>query len=440
MTLARLRAEFERLTVRVVRPGLARTRWLLRALGRPDLACPAVQITGTNGKGSVAALVSTALAAAGTRVGRYTSPHLGKDLERIWIAGRDLTPAAYARAVRRLLPGLRTLRRRGRPATAFEAWTVLAAEAFRQAGVELAVLEVGMGGRLDATTAWGRVILSVLTNVGLEHTRELGATEAAICREKLGLARPGIPILSAVRQPELRRQVRTLARRLGCPVAFAGGPGAGVRVRAWERTPQGIRLDLDLGGHDLNGLRVGLRGAHQVPNAALAALVLDRLGKAGFPVPDAALRRGFSRVHWPGRLELARLRPQVFLDGAHNPPAARAVARELLAQNAAKVELVMGVMADKDVGSILRALAPVVARVWTVTPPDARGLPARDLAERWREQGHFARAETGLGPALASALRTAGPHGRVLVTGSLYIIGPARKALRRLARSQPAGG
>lgn len=439
MTLARLQAEFDRLTVRAVRPGLGRTRWLLRALGNPDRSCPAVQITGTNGKGSVAALVSTVLASAGYRVGRYTSPHLGRELERIWISGRTMTAAEYVRAARRLLPALRTLRRRRRPATTFEAWTVLAAEAFREAEVDLAVLEVGMGGRLDATTAWDRVLLSVLTNVRLEHTRELGPTEAAICREKLGIARPGVPLVSGVSQPELRHQIRAQARRLGCPVAFVGGPAAAVRVADWRRTAQGIGLDLVLEGRRLRGLRVALRGEHQAGNAALAALALDRIGKAGFPVQEAVLRRGFETVVWPGRLELAALRPQVLLDGAHNPAAAQAIARELKASGP-PVQLVMGVMADKDVSGILRALAPVTDRVWTVTPPDTRGLPAQDLAERWKELRIPAQARTGLGPALVAARAAAGPQGRVLVAGSLYILEPARAVLRRSERSRSTPG
>jgi dihydrofolate synthase / folylpolyglutamate synthase len=433
MTYARARAELHRLTVRAIRPGLARTRVLLASLDHPDRLCPAVQITGTNGKGSVTALIASALEAAGYRTGRFTSPHLQDERERIGIAGARLSPRAFARGVEALLPGLRALHRAGDPATTFEAWTALAAAVFREAGVAIAVLEVGMGGRLDATTAWERRILSVLTQVSLEHTRELGPDLESILKEKIAIARPGVPLVTAEPDARLREQMRVLSREKKFPLYFCGQTDDEARVLDWRRTGRGLILDLQVGRESWKDLEVGLRGEHQAANALLAALALQQLRTVGFPVPNRALRKGFAAVAWPGRLELAARRPDVFLDGAHNPGAAQAVAHEFLATRG-QVYLVAGVMADKDVAGITRALSPAARRVWTVTPPDDRGLPAADLAAWFRSAGVPAEAAGSIRAALASAVREAGPQETVLVVGSLYNIAPARKAVAGLKK------
>lgn len=434
MTYARARAELHRLTVRAIRPGLTRTRRLLTALKHPDRDCPAVQITGTNGKGSVAALLSAALTAAGYRTGLYTSPHLEHERERIRIGGTELPTRAFTRACERLLPGLRALKRAGDPATLFEAWTVLAAEAFRGAEADIAVVEVGMGGRLDATSAWKRIILSVLTHVSLEHTRELGPDLESICREKAAIARPGVPLLSGEADPRLRSLIRTQARHKGCPVYFAGALRDTARAAAWSRTANGIRVDAVLGADRVDGLEAGLRGEHQAANVVLAALGVQQLNRQGFVIPESALRSGFRSVSWPGRLEKAARQPKIFLDGAHNPAAARAVAREMLA-TAGRVEMVAGVMADKDVEQITRNLGAAARRVWALTPPEKRGLPASGLAARFRAAGVPAEPRRSWEAALREAIQAAGRRGTVLVVGSLYNIAPARKALKKILGS-----
>jgi len=436
MTYARTRAQLSHLTLRAIQPGLARTRILLSALDFPAQSIPAVQVTGSNGKGSVVALIASALTAAGYRVGAYTSPHLEDERERIAIAGRKLTPAQFVAAADPLLPALRALRRAGNPATTFEAWTVLAAQAFARAEVEIAVLEVGLGGRLDATSAWQRVILSILTHVSLEHTRELGPDLFSICREKLGLARTGVPLISAETDPGLRALIRDRGRERNFPVAFAGRDSACLaRVEDGRRTKNGVRFGLRLGPIAYPGLRIGLRGVWQIDNGALSVLALSKLAEAGFPVPEKAMRRGFQGVSWPGRMERVAVSPQIFLDGAHNPAAAAAVAQEMLATRG-KVHLVAGMMADKDVAGVVKALAPAAREVWTLCPPDARGLPAADLAAWFRDRGVPAHPERSSKIALARAIAGAGPRGTILVVGSLYNIAGARRALKSLGISR----
>lgn len=438
MTLRQAQAALRRWTRRAVLPGLDRTRRLLAMCGHPERCCPAVQITGTNGKGSVAALVSSVAQAAGYRVGRFTSPHLADERERITVDGRWASPAAFSAAVARLLPPLRRLWRQGRPVTTFEAWTVLAAELFRQARVQLAVLEVGMGGRLDATSTWHDVRLSLLTNVRLEHTDFLGDTTAKILREKAGLARPGVPLLSAEADPALRRQLRALARQRGFPVDFVGAyPGDGVRILGWRRVPLGLTVDLETRAQEVFHLRIPLAGAFQASNLALAAAACLELEQRGFPGMRRALPTGCRQVAWPGRLETICRRPMVILDGAHNPAAAQVVAREFQDQRKTCL-LVAGCMADKDAVGIAQALAPMARRVWTVTPPDPRGLEARDLAEIFRRQGVPSQPCTSMKTAMTAAFAASTPKSCILVAGSLYLLAPARRAVRALDTARAA--
>jgi dihydrofolate synthase/folylpolyglutamate synthase len=420
-----------RWTVKAVKPGLDRTQRLLAALGHPDAACPAIQITGTNGKGSVAALISLTLQTAGYRVGRFTSPHLEDERERIVIDGSMISKPVFAAIVSTLLPSLKKMHTQGQPATTFEAWTVLAALAFQQARVQVVVLEVGMGGRLDATSAWRNIIASVLTQVSLEHTRELGNTLAAIAGEKMAIARPGVPFFTAEPNPALRASIRRHCRMVGAPLFIAGlNKTDTVRLLEWERLKKGIQVELSLPKQRKWRRQVGLRGEHQALNAALAAMVIDGLVQnRKFLVSEKAWRQGFKTVNWPGRLECVAQHPTIFLDGAHNPAAARALVHEIMETTGA-IELVMGVMADKDVDAMVRILKPGIKRVWTVKPPDKRGLPATELAAKFMNLGVPALARKSPGDALRAACQAAGPRGTVVVAGSLYLLAPARRYLK----------
>jgi dihydrofolate synthase/folylpolyglutamate synthase len=400
-------------------------------LGKPDADCPAIQIVGTNGKGSVAALVQAALLAGGYRVGRFTSPHLEHERERIFLGARMISPQAFADGVARLLPHLKKMHRQGEPATRFEAWTALAAVAFKQAKMQVAVMEAGMGGRLDATSVWEKVIATVLTQVDLEHTRELGPTLTDIAREKVAIARPGVPLFTAEARPQIRKQLAQHCQHRGAFFLTVGNRAQDqAGILKWRRTPGGICLDLKLGKRVFRSLAVGLRGEHQTRNAALAALVLKFVSENHFPIPESAWQQAFARVVWPGRLVLVAYHPRIFLDGAHNPAAARILAEEIR-ETVRTADLVIGVMADKDVVGIVRELAPVARRVWTVQPDPQRGLAAEKLADYFKLFGILAKKSTHLGTALGAARRAAGKQGSVIVAGSLYLLGPARRYLKR---------
>jgi dihydrofolate synthase/folylpolyglutamate synthase len=431
MTYTQAKTQLHRWTVQAIKPGLARTRRLLDLLGKPDAACPAIQIVGTNGKGSVAALVQAALSAGGYRVGRFTSPHLEDERERIFLGARMISPRAFANGVVRLLPHLKKMRQQGEPATTFEAWTALAAVAFQQAKMQVVVMEAGMGGRLDATSVWEKVIASVLTQVDLEHTRELGPALEDIAREKVAIARPGVPFFTAEARPQIRKQLARHCQRRGAPFLTAGNQSPDrARILKWKRTSGGICLDLKLGKRVFRGLAVGLRGEHQTRNAALAALVLKSVSENGFPVPESAWQEAFAKVIWPGRLELVADHPRIFLDGAHNPAAARVLATEIR-ETIGSADLVVGVMADKEIEEIVRVLAPVARRVWTVKADLKRGLPADELAKYFSLFGISAQTSRSVGSALGAARQAAGPQGSVVVAGSLYLLGPARRYLKR---------
>ncbi|MBN1595604.1 hypothetical protein JW933_06740 [candidate division FCPU426 bacterium] len=435
MTFAQARRRLHALSVRAVLPGLHRTHRLLAGLKRPDRSFPAAHITGTNGKGSVAGMLASVLSAAGYTVGRFTSPHLAEERERITINGRMISQKAFARAVQHLLPGLRQLKQEGNPATTFEAWTALAAEAFHQAGADIAVVEVGMGGRLDATTAWERALVTMLTNVELEHTSQLGRTRKAICREKMGIGRTGIPMLAAEPDPALRREMKVIALQKRFPLFFSGsGNRDDMRIVRREATRSGWKLTCRSRRRTYARLALPLAGAFQVDNAALVLLALEQLAGRGFAISLQNLRQGLGKVHMPGRLETVGRKPGIVFDGAHNPAAVWA-ATQKWREAKEELTLVVGIMQDKDIKTMCRYLLPVAGNIVTVKPPDPRGLPARDLARHFHQLGKNAFPARSYRQALAQALASTPRQGGILVLGSLYNIQPARQALKNLRGS-----
>ncbi|MFH1475676.1 MAG: Mur ligase family protein, partial [Chloroflexota bacterium] len=279
-----------------IRLGLGRTRALLRELGNPELGIRGALVGGTNGKGSVVALVSSCLAAAGRRAGDTPKPHLVTYRERLRVAGRPIGPEPFADLVREVLPAADRVARRHGPPTEFELVTALAFTWFAGEAVDLAIVEVGLGGRLDATHAWDGGVAAI-TNVDLDHTEWLGPTVAAIAREKAAIILRGDRAVAGV-AGEALAIVRRRARRVGVSLVEV----TPAHVRAMDR--DGLVVDLP----GLAGTRVGLLGRHQAANVAVADAVLDALGAAGFAVVSPAARRaGYAAARWPGRLELVAL-------------------------------------------------------------------------------------------------------------------------------------
>ena len=422
-----------------IRLGLGRTRALLRELGSPELAIRGALVGGTNGKGSVVALVSSCLVAAGYRAGDTPKPHLVTYRERLRVGERPIDAASFTELVRAVLPAADRVARRHGPPTEFELMTALAFTWLAGEAVDLAIVEVGLGGRLDATHAWDGGVAAI-TNVDLEHTEWLGPTVAAIAREKAAIILGGDRAVTGV-AGEALAIVRRRARRVGASlVETVPAP-----VRAMDR--DGLVVDLP----GLAGTRVGLLGRHQAANVAVADAVLDALGAAGIAVvPPAARRAGYAAARWPGRLELVALPgagpggadAELLLDGAHNPAGAAALAaaldelRPLLRAGGggrpAPATLVLAIMGDKDVEGMLGALAAASslagARVVATQVEGPRALPAAALAARWA-----AVAGTRSGPvvvipdpAAAVATAVAEAEGPVVVAGSLYLVGAAR--------------
>jgi len=410
--------------------GLETMHALLDALDRPDHAFPSLLVAGTNGKGSVVATVDAILRAGGLRVGRYTSPHLVRVHERIVVGGRAITPRALGRAVGRVREVAEDLVRRGViPAhpTYFEAVTTAALEHFRARRVQVAVLEVGLGGRLDATNATDPVASAIVT-VARDHEVYLGETLDSIAREKAGVLRPGRPIVVGPLPDEARRAVTNEAAQVGALLVDALSGVTLTDVSAGQvdvRTPSAIyrRLQPLPGAHQRANLVVALR----LLEAARAALPFD---PARRPSVVAAGVRG---TRWPGRLQSIPGRPSLLLDGAHNPEGARALAGYLEGQP--PFVLLFGAMADKDVGAMGQALFPRASAVVLTRAPGDRSATPDEIVARAGPAAANAHRTASVAEGLRLARRIAGPRGLVVVAGSLYVVGEVLRAGSRPART-----
>jgi dihydrofolate synthase/folylpolyglutamate synthase len=419
-----------------IRLGLGRTRALLHELGDPQLAFRGALIAGTNGKGSVLALAGSVLRAAGIRAGETPKPHLVTYRERLAIDGQPVDPSTFARLVDEVMRAAdRVARRLGEP-TEFELLTALIFRWFAEQGVRVALVEVGLGGRLDATHTWDGGV-AVVTNVSLDHMDRLGSTVTAIAREKAAIIERGDLAVTGADGDALA-VVRRRARRMGAPLRQV----TPAPLLGWDR--DGIEVDLPR----LGRTRVGLRGRHQAANVAVADAVLDALAEAGIATTDEdARRRGYAAATWPGRLELLRAGDRdVLLDGAHNPAGAAALAlalddlRPVLEGGSdampPPLTLVVASMADKDVDGVIAGLLGASAlrgaRVVATSIEVPRALPAEALAGRWRALGGTAgigdvRAVPDAGEAIDGAI--SGAPGPVVIAGSLYLVGVARGRL-----------
>lgn len=385
---------------------LRRTRILLDLLGAPDRGMPIVLIAGTKGKGSTAALLASILTAAGATTGLYTKPHLQSYRERVRVDGEAVSEGVFADAVDALGPQIDALRvlapSAGLPTT-FELTTALALQHFASSRCSVAVVEVGLGGRLDATNATDPHV-SVITPISHDHMRELGTRLDGIAREKAGILRPGRVAVVAAQRPTVTAAIRIECDRLGA-----------------ER-----RMIPPLTPAEAKRLRLALPGQHQRQNAALAISAAHALAEHGIvKVDDNDVTRGLSRLRWPGRFEVVPGTPTIVLDGAHNDGSAEALALALRSEFPGRhVRLVVGMMRDKDAAAFARAMRPVARVVYATAPRGARALPAEELARRYRSRSFANVAE-----ALATARSESDARDIVCVTGSLALVGEAREAL-----------
>ncbi|MBW1988523.1 MAG: bifunctional folylpolyglutamate synthase/dihydrofolate synthase, partial [Deltaproteobacteria bacterium] len=365
---------------------------------------------------------SAVLTRSGYSVGVYTSPHLVRINERFCINGRPVSDAEVLEAFTAV-----HATEKPREGTFFEYTTAMAFTLFARHGVDWAVVETGMGGRLDATNVITPA-LCIITNISLEHREYLGNTVAAIAGEKAGIVKPGVPVVSGVRQPSAKAAVRRAVETNRAPLLEAG------RDFAIRRNKNGGFSWSGPGGR-LSGLSVGLPGPHQADNAALVVAGCHALAERGARIPEQALRQGIAEARWPGRMETVCEHPRVILDGAHNLAAMQGLVKTLKRELSGKkpVVVVAGFLDDKPWARMLELLFPLAREVILCQPRINRAVPAKDLVSVVPE-GVSRRVAPSVAKALETALAAAGQNGVVLCAGSLYVVGEAREALEKMGK------
>ena len=410
-----------------IKLGLDAIRTICAALGNPQRAYPTVVVAGTNGKGSVTAIVDCALRAAGHRAARYTSPHLSRLEERFVIDGREIAPDGLAAAAERVVASIETLLGSGAlnaPPTFFEATTAIALEAFRAAAVDIAVLEVGLGGRLDATNV-AEPLAVAITSIDRDHEQQLGHSLEKIAYEKAGIVKPGRPVVIGPLAEGPREVIERVARERDATLVDAMD---GVRADV-SRNGEARTLRLTTPARAYQPMRLGLLGAHQVTNAIVAVRLLEGIEAAGVRIGADAITRGVGDVRWPGRLEWITVEGgRLLLDAAHNPAGARSLAAYLLEAHPHRLPLVFGAVRDKDVPGMAEALAGAVARVVTTEAATPRALPADELAMLVRRAAPALHVVVEREPLAAVAAALADSR-QAVVAGSIFLIGEIREKL-----------
>lgn len=399
--------------------GLSRIEALLAAAGDPHLGLPAVHVAGTNGKGSFCAMLASALGGAGLRVGLTTSPHLESPRERIVVDGRPIPEADFARHIARLA------RVEPEECTYFELVTAAAFLHFKERGVDAAVVEVGLGGRLDATNALKKPLLSVVTSIGYDHMQHLGDTLEKIAAEKAGIVKAGTPLLCGVEDPLVKAVFVSEAKRAGARLRSAPAP----LRRLSEDWDAGVQRAVGAGGTEAT---VPLLGDAALANAAMVLAALEELRAAGLELPEKHCLAGLAAARWPGRFQVLSLPGgrRVVVDGAHNEAALEAFAATWRRSPYSKGDplVVMGVLADKDAERLAVLAAPLAARFVATRPPSPRALAAADLAALLRRRGARS-VEAVEDPAEALRRLAADPAPSGAVVGSFYLAGRALGAL-----------
>ena len=400
-------------------PTLARTRALLDALENPENSLKFVHVAGTNGKGSTSAMLASILTAAGYRTGLYTSPHLVRFTERMSVDGAEITDELLVTLTDRVLAAAEVC---GEPCTEFELMTALGLLYCAEMRCDIAVLEVGLGGRLDSTNIIPAPDAAVITNIGLEHTAILGDTLTKIAREKAGILKSGSRAVLYAQTEEVMRVVREACREQGIPLTVTAPETLEVSASS---------LDGQVFTYRGKGpYRMPLLGDYQLTNAAVALDTVDVLRERGWAISDDAISRGLAAVRWPCRLELVRRNPDFLIDGAHNPQCVDALASSLEKLYGGKKPVFLaGVLADKNWHLMFERTLPLASAFVTLTPDSPRALPADTLADYLRTRGTQAHSAATLQEGIKKALALAGEDGAVCFFGSLYAAGEVRQLL-----------
>lgn len=406
--------------------GMERIEGLLRELGNPEQKIKTVHVTGTNGKGSVTSMISNILLAANLKVGKFTSPHLVKYNERICVNGSDISDEDFATAISAVKTAADSVVKKGvcQQPTQFEVLTAAAFLHFYLQKVDYAVIEVGMGGLWDSTNVITPVV-SVITNVSLDHTDRCGATVERIAMQKAGIIKEKVPLVTAAEGDNALGPIVTMAMFKEAPVYLYGKAFWGTEL---ESSMEGQKFTLHAGDFYASDYCIQLPGEHQIKNTSVAIVAAKLVSKQDDRINELALHVGVANTLWPGRMERIQREPDVILDGAHNPDGAKALRAALDKYYPGKpVYFVFGMMGDKDMTSVIKTLIKENDRVYTVRADDgARAAEAAALAELI---GKNAVAEGDLAEAYALAVEHAGKDGVVCVCGSLYLVGTFKRTV-----------
>ncbi|MEG1165491.1 MAG: folylpolyglutamate synthase/dihydrofolate synthase family protein [Oscillospiraceae bacterium] len=399
------------------KPGLSRTSELLSKMGEPQSALRFVHIAGTNGKGSTAAMLSSIFKAAGLKTGLYTSPFIFNFNERMQVNGAPISNAELAEITEFCAP--LAMEMADRP-TEFELVTAIALEFFKRRGCDIVVLETGMGGRLDSTNIISAPLCSVITNIGLDHTRELGDTAEKITAEKAGIIKQNCPTVIYDLPENIRRVIAEHCAEKASLLKAADFS----KIRAEKNSRAGQEFSYK----SFNSLKLPLLGAHQLKNAALALETICVLREGNLKISDTAVFEGLSKTSWPARFEILSDNPFFVVDGGHNPQCAETVAENLREYfPKTKTIILFGVLADKDYMGLAKILNTVADAFVTITPQSPRALAAGELAAKIVDLGKPVTACDSIPLGIKTALDLAGEGGVVCSVGSLYTAGEVRR-------------
>ena len=408
---------------------LERISHLLTQLGNPHRQLKVVHVAGSKGKGSTAALIASILTHAGYKTGLFTQPHLISPRERCRINSRLISEEEFARSVDRLKPSIEAmgeLKSIGR-VSFFEIYTALAFSYFADNAVDFAVIEVGLGGRLDATNVVDPLV-SVITPISLEHTAILGDTHEAIAKEKAEIIKPNRPVVLAPQIPEAQAVFEDVAADRDAPIDAVGRD---IHLKRKDWNISGQTFDLTTQSAFYPDLFLPLLGEHQAFNAATAVASIERIRKEGYTVPRTSIYDGLREVRWPGRMQVVGRSPVILLDGAHSPTSAEALCkaiREIFRYR--RLILVVGLMRDKDLQAIGQVLCPFAAEIITTQAFDnPRVIPAEEIAQAWLETGANFHVCPSVREAIPLAQSIATPSDLICIAGSIYIVGEAMKVL-----------
>ena len=407
--------------------GLKQVESILEAIGNPHREMQVIHVGGTNGKGSTAAMIASILQQEGYRVGLYTSPHLLRFNERIKINGEEVEDKSVVELTDWMRQKILAANIQP-PFTFFDFTTAMALLYFNQRRVDLAILEVGLGGRLDSTNVVDP-LLCIITNIAKDHEALLGTRILAIAREKAGIIKQGRPLLTAATQPRVIHLFSELCREKKAPSFRVGQQFKYSGIEETDFNYEGLH-------RKLWSLRVNLRGFHQILNATTALGAAEILEELGYPVSTEAMMEGLRVVDWPGRLEIIHSVPRVLVDGAHNPAGALMLRASLEKEfSFRRLILLVGMMGDKDIKTTLRILSPVAHHIILSKPPIDRAASLHTLKTVLGAEGKKAEMIENLDEAIERGLAVTGEEDLLCITGSLYMVGAAKAYFRSLGQS-----